>query len=351
MSNHFSAANLKSPGDDPRLDLTDLFVFPSATDPDKTVLIIDSNPFMAAGSTFNPDAVYRINIDNNGDIQPDVAFSFMFTDPSEGPQTAAAVYASNRSQAQQAEPAGEVLTASVPVDFDGTAQPVQAGPVLVFTGVRSDPFFADIEGALHGFKWTGQDGFAGKNVLSIALEVPNDMLGNGQAISVWATVSLRRDGTLVQMDRGGNPTINPFINPDDAKDEYNSRQPVDDVANYLAPWSQLLQDKGGRSPDDARAAALTVLPDVLNYDHAQTPGYPNGRLLTDDVYSDRFAWLSNGQIPPDGLKPHDDLTAHFPYLALPNSSRNPLTARRQAISAWRRCLVSAVSGTPRGPQR
>ena len=27
MSNHFSAANLKSPGDDARLDLTDLFVF------------------------------------------------------------------------------------------------------------------------------------------------------------------------------------------------------------------------------------------------------------------------------------------------------------------------------------
>lgn len=29
MSNHFSAANLKSPGDDPRLDLTDLYVFPA----------------------------------------------------------------------------------------------------------------------------------------------------------------------------------------------------------------------------------------------------------------------------------------------------------------------------------
>ena len=27
MSNHFSAANLKHPGDDARLDLTDLFVF------------------------------------------------------------------------------------------------------------------------------------------------------------------------------------------------------------------------------------------------------------------------------------------------------------------------------------
>jgi hypothetical protein len=29
MSNHFSAAMLKFPGDDPRLDLTDLYVFAS----------------------------------------------------------------------------------------------------------------------------------------------------------------------------------------------------------------------------------------------------------------------------------------------------------------------------------
>jgi hypothetical protein len=45
MSNHFSAANLKFPGDDARLDLTDLYVFPAPDDRDKTVLIIDANPF------------------------------------------------------------------------------------------------------------------------------------------------------------------------------------------------------------------------------------------------------------------------------------------------------------------
>jgi hypothetical protein len=44
MSNHFSAANLKFPGDDARLDLTDLFVFAAPDNPDKTVLIIDANP-------------------------------------------------------------------------------------------------------------------------------------------------------------------------------------------------------------------------------------------------------------------------------------------------------------------
>jgi hypothetical protein len=47
--------------------------------------------------------------------------------------------------------------------------------------------------------------------------------------------------------------------------------------------------------------------------------YPNGRALTDDVYSLRFAWLTNGKVPPSGLKPHDDLLGHFPYLGPPNS--------------------------------
>jgi Domain of unknown function (DUF4331) len=316
MSNHFSAANLKSPGDDPRLDLTDLFVFPAPGNPDKTVLIVDTNPFMAAGSAFHPDAVYRINVDNNGDIQPDAAFSFVFSKPFDGTQTATAYYATG-ADARRPDPAGEVLIQDTPVGFDGTAQPVQAGPARLFTGERSDPFFADIEGALHGFQWTGQDGFAGKNVMSIVLEVPNYMLNTDPVIGVWATSSLRRDGTLVQMDRGGNPTINPFINPDNAKDEYNARQPADDVANYLEPWSKLLEDNG-YPRDEARAAALTVLPDILTYNRAQPATYPNGRLLTDDVYSNRFAWLTHGQVGSDGLQPHDDLTAQFPYLGPPN---------------------------------
>ena len=69
MSNHFSAANLKHPGGDARLDLTDLFVFTAPDNPDRTVLIMDSNPFMI-GTEFHPDAVYRFNIDNDGDSLP-----------------------------------------------------------------------------------------------------------------------------------------------------------------------------------------------------------------------------------------------------------------------------------------
>ena len=141
-------------------------------------------------------------------------------------------------------------------------------------------------------------------------------------IGVWATVSRYQDGVLEQLDRGGNPTINPFINPDGEKNLYNSRQPADDVANYLGPWSKILENAGGYSPEAAKAAALEVLPDILHYDRTKPATYPNGRILTDDVYSKRFAWLSNGKIPPTGLKPHDDLLAAFPYLGPPTPSHS-----------------------------
>ena len=86
MSNHFSAAMLKFPGDNARLDLTDLYVFASPERAGKTVLIVDVNPFMT-GADFHPDAVYRINVDNDGDTQADVAFSFVFSESDGGAQT------------------------------------------------------------------------------------------------------------------------------------------------------------------------------------------------------------------------------------------------------------------------
>ena len=55
-----------------------------------------------------------------------------------------------------------------------------------------------------------------------------------------------------------------------------------------------------------------MLPDILRYDRAQRAAYPNGCAIADDAFSARFAWLTNGKVPPDGLKPHDDLLAGFP---------------------------------------
>jgi Domain of unknown function (DUF4331) len=323
MSSHFSAANLKSPGDDARLDLTDLFVFTAPDNPDRTVLIMDSNPF-TKGDAFHPDAVHRFNIDNDGDAIADVAFSFTFSEPDNGQQTATAYYATG-DDARTREPRGEVLIDAAPVSFDATAMPVQAGRCRLFIGKRSDPFFADAEGVLHWlaagqpgiFEWTGADVFGTANIFSIVLEVPNDMLGPGPVIGAWISLSVRKDGTLVQMDREGNPSFNPILNPDDVKDEYNATDPIDDVKNHLKPLSEVLQ-RHGYAPDEADAAVLTLLPDILHYDRTKPAHYPNGRVMTDDVFSNRMVFMTHGQANPQGVKPHDDLMADFPFLGVPH---------------------------------
>src|SRR5215831_9763164 len=94
MSNHFSADDLKSPGDDRRLDLTDLFCFKSSQDGGKIVLIACSNPTAPApapvparGPEFYPGAIYRINIDTDGDALADAAFTFTFSGYQDGRQT------------------------------------------------------------------------------------------------------------------------------------------------------------------------------------------------------------------------------------------------------------------------
>ena len=315
MSNHFSAAMLKFPGDDARLDLTDLFLFTSPETPGKTVLILDVNPFMT-GADFHPDGVYRINIDNDGDTQADAAFTFVFTESNRGAQTGTVYYGAG-SQARQPEPVGEVLIEGVPVGFDAMAKPVQAGECRLFIGVRSDPFFADGEGAFHDFQFTGDDTFAGKNILCMALEVPNEMLGSGPEIGVWCTASVRRDGTLVQVDRYGNPSFNPFF-VDELKNKFNAGHPADDVAGFLEPWSKLLESRGYPS-GVARETALTVLPDVMHYNRTRPAHYPNGRVLTDDVYDIRMAFLTYGRVISDGVEPHDDYLGEFPFLGVPNA--------------------------------
>jgi hypothetical protein len=76
--------------------------------------------------------------------------------------------------------------------------------------------------------------------------------------------------------------------------------------------------EGGYTAEEAAAATRTVLPDILTCNRAQPAAYPNGRALTNDVFSARMAFLTNGKVSSDGLKPHGDLLAEFPFAGLPN---------------------------------
>ena len=70
MSNHFTGLSLGPPLGDQRLDLCDLYAFQSPADKNRTVIILNANPNADA---LHPDAIYRVNIDNDGDYLTDIA--------------------------------------------------------------------------------------------------------------------------------------------------------------------------------------------------------------------------------------------------------------------------------------
>lgn len=112
-------------------------LFKSAAEP--LTLKLTTPSTVITSPDFHPGAVYRINVDNDGDAHADVAFTF--TKPDNGAQTGTVYYATG-AQACQPGPVGQVLTSSLPVSFDGMAQPVQAGGIRLFAGgaaTRSSP--------------------------------------------------------------------------------------------------------------------------------------------------------------------------------------------------------------------
>src|SRR5437016_13528068 len=115
MSNHFTGLRLGPPAGDARLDLTDLYVFPAPAEPARTVLILNANTF-AEAAAFHPDAVYRINIDNDGDAETDVAISVVFSEPEGGAQRAS-VYLARGAQSRSAEAVGEPIVKDAEVSF------------------------------------------------------------------------------------------------------------------------------------------------------------------------------------------------------------------------------------------
>jgi hypothetical protein len=72
MSNHFTGLSLGPPLGDQRLALCDLYAFQSPKDASRTAMILNANPNADA---LHPDAIYRLAIDNGGDLINDIAFS------------------------------------------------------------------------------------------------------------------------------------------------------------------------------------------------------------------------------------------------------------------------------------
>src|SRR5437588_2613711 len=208
MSNHFTGLSLGPPLGDQRLDLCDLYAFQSPVDKNRTVIILNANP---TADALHPDAIYRLNIDNDGDCLTDIAITYVFSTPQNGKQTAN-VFVAKGAEARSAEPVGTKIIADAEVSFGAKPNIVKSGAYTFFAGSRSDAFFFDFGGIKNLFDtsggrnftaphlggkspWSGVDSNTKANVFSIVMELPTSELGSNHEIRIWGPCPRRLRGT------------------------------------------------------------------------------------------------------------------------------------------------------------
>jgi len=279
---------------DPAVDNTDVYAFVSPDRPGYVTFVANFIPFEEpnGGPNFYPfakDAIYNINIDNNGDAKPDAVFRWKFHDVDKrggstflynnGPVTSITdpnllfrqtytLQSSFHGEPFQTRVANapvapsRVGPASMPdyAKLRNQAVTKLAGGWKIFAGQADDPFFLDLRvfDLLYGgnLKETGQDTLAGYNVNTLAIQVPfkDVALGGDPArnpnIGIWSTAERPRvritgkTGTStrgwVQVSRLGNPLVNEVVVPANLKDAFNALPPVKDAS--VAPVVARVKD-------------------------------------------------------------------------------------------------------------
>ncbi len=354
---------------DSRVDITDLYAFRSS--PTGTAIVLNVNPLTSpAGSKaarFNANALYEIKVDTNGDAKADIAYRIKFGQPhfySDGSNSQSyTVKRATGAASRRTEWSGTTISIGRTTRYGGTIQTSHiAGGGNAFAGPRDDPFFFDLVGFKHlksrilaGAQdlgtvndttncaladddaaakllscFTGTDTFAGTNVSSIVLTIPDSKLGGkGKTVGLWATTSVATRSGWQRIDRMGRPAINTVFNITDAeKDLQNLLNPADDRGTMkdttlavLNAFNAVVAHAGAPTytAGQINGIANTLLPDTLTIKLGDSAGFLNGRKPSDDVINAEFGLVTNGAVTSDGVDANDStFLNHFPFLAAPH---------------------------------
>jgi hypothetical protein len=326
----FTAAN-------PTIDGTDFYMFRAYGDvatnaavvaTDSVVFIANYNPLQDpdGGPNYfplNQNALYAINVDNNGDAKPEISFQFQFTNHYKGaglntgatangaPQnvaiplivagplgttgdnstdasdnryetytvtmlkgTTSTPLMNSSGSATFQKPVDNIGTKTIPNytayanNFIQTVSFGSCGTGQIFVGQRREGFIIDLGEIFDlidlnplGGRNSTQNSLSGKNVTSIAMQVPvacltKDSKGSATTadpvLGAWTTSYLRQarvlnptpvstnnasvvGGAWTQVSRLGHPLVNEVVIGLPDKDRFNDSQPKDDAqfATYV----------------------------------------------------------------------------------------------------------------------
>lgn len=186
---------------DADVDINDLFVFRSPSDPSRVVFAMTVHPLIepaaSALARFPTNVLYQWRIDTDADNVEDLVIQARVVDDAgtpvlvvRGPAAPAMTGTESRELQDAPLVSGRVSGAAETFVIEG------AGGIRAFAGVRDDPFYIDLTqllailgGTATSFNDPGSDTLAGLNTLAIVVEMPISMLGGATNIGVWATSS------------------------------------------------------------------------------------------------------------------------------------------------------------------
>src|SRR5258708_1564745 len=140
MSHHYSGPDFGFPHGDPRLDLTDLYAFPTPGRPGRSILIMNVHPSavvnppgLTTREPFAPTASYEFKIDTNSDAVADITYRVRFSSFEDGTQTAT-LHRAEGAEAAGKGGAGHVIIEAAPVSTGRSARVTKAGGGATFPG-------------------------------------------------------------------------------------------------------------------------------------------------------------------------------------------------------------------------
>ncbi|WP_052665938.1 DUF4331 family protein [Nitriliruptor alkaliphilus] len=334
MSHHLDSPLAR---EDPRLDISDVYLFRGRRG---TVFVLNANPLSGAGG-FHPEGLYEFRIDTDGDVVEDLTFQVRF-----GPMEPDGLQSLELRELRGID--AQDRDADVrPVLSGATQQPLEADNGLrVWAGPAADPFYIDggvvgpvVRAVTSGVRLDLDDvvrvehanAFAGTNVSTIVLEVPDEVFG-ARHIAFWATTALATDaGGWRQINRCAQPLVNTIFHPDDSDQAsgYNTTHPRDDDEIYGERFAAMAAGAAsalGSASDPAEHGSRVrdlLLPDVLRYEIGTSACFGftarNGRGLTECAPEVMFAIVLGAAVPLglDATSAPGELRDDLPYLALP----------------------------------
>lgn len=314
-ADHLDAPGLTAPSGRADADITDMYAF-QGKNPKNTVLVMNTGPGAGAIAPldYGSDVQYVISVDKNGDAKRDEAFVFRFGQGNKTGKGQAYTVTKYVGANAGSLKKGSIVTSGV----TGTTKMIGKDS-KVFAGLRSDPFFFDLDAFQGAVNASGNgrtfcdakatDFFAPLNVNAIVLEVPDSSLGKN--IGVWG-MTVQPNG---RVDRMGRPAINTVFNKGTDKNAFNVTLPANDQALFRTNVINTLKALGKYSDEAAGKLADVLLPDILTYDTSTKAAGPlNGRALGDDVIDAELGIVTQGGIKSDCIAAHKDYSASFPYL-------------------------------------